>query len=79
MEKVTFTPEDDFNDEVAQFKQWLEQDQLVEKIVEMTDEELNLLTPDQKIEVIKKLYAVRRKLQDTIDWYESDEEESGHE
>ena len=79
MDKVTFTPDDDFNDEVAQFKQWLEEDQLLKKLPELSDDELLLLTSEEKIALIKTLYVLRRKLQDTIDWYESDEEESGHE
>ena len=51
MEKQTFTPDDDFNDEVAQFEQWLAEEFKALEIPELSDEELRLLTEDQKIDL----------------------------
>jgi hypothetical protein len=76
MEKQQFTPDEDFNNEVAAFEQWLAEELATKEIPEMSDEELRLLTPDEKIDLIKSLYAIRRKLQEEIEW---NEEESGHE
>ena len=76
MEKQTFTPDDDFNDEVAQFEQWLAEEFKALEIPELSDEELRLLTEDQKIDLIKSLYVAKRELEEEIEWHE---EESGHE
>ena len=45
----------------------------------MTDDDINLLSEDEKTALIKSQAQIIRKQQDTIDWYEADEEEAGHE
>jgi hypothetical protein len=76
MEKQQFTPGEDFDNEIAAFLQWLAEDTKAKEIPEMSDEELRLLTEDQKIDLIKSLYVAKRELEEEIEWHE---EESGHE
>lgn len=73
------TPGEDFDKEVAQFEQWLAEDQQPTQHIDMTDDDINLLSEDEKTALIKNMAEFIRKQQDTIDWYEADEEESGHE
>ena len=73
------TPGEDFDKEVAQFEQWLAEDRQSKQHIDMTDDDINLLSEGEKTALIKSQGELIRKLQDTIDWYEADEEESGHE
>tara|TARA_R110000822_G_scaffold119712_3_gene252847 strand:- start:5601 stop:5828 length:228 start_codon:yes stop_codon:yes gene_type:complete len=75
MEKQIFTSEDDFKE----IEQWLAQDQQPTQHIDMSDDDLSLMSPDEMIALIKSQAQLIRKQQDTIDWYEADEEESGHE
>ena len=79
MQNPEFTPGEDFDKEVAAFEQWLAQDQLSTQHVDMSDDDLRLLSEDDKIALIKSLYAHISKQQETIDWYEGDDDESGEE
>ena len=65
--------------ELEEIEQWLAQDQLSTQHVDMSDDDLRLLSEDDKIALIKSLYAHISKQQETIDWYEGDDDESGEE
>lgn len=75
----TFTPGEDFDDEMEDFERWLAEDRESKQHIDMSDDDINLLSEDEKTALIKSQAQLIRKLQDTIDWYEADEEESGHE
>jgi hypothetical protein len=79
MENIELTPDEDFNEVMLEFEQWLAQDRLPTQHIDMSDDDINLLSEDEKTALIKSQAELIRKLQDTIDWYEADEEESGHE
>lgn len=61
------------------FERWLAQDRESKQHIDMSDDDINLLSGDEKTALIKSQAELIRKLKDTIDWYEGDEEESGHE
>lgn len=65
--------------ELEEIEQWLAQDQLSTQHVDMSDDDLRLLSEEDKITLIRSLYAQISKQQDTIDWYEGDDDESGEE
>jgi hypothetical protein len=76
---TNLTPGEDFDKEVAQFEQWLAQDQQSKQHIDMSDDDIRLMSVDEMIALIKSQAQLISKQQDTIDWYEADEEEAGHE
>jgi parvulin-like peptidyl-prolyl isomerase len=64
---------------IEELQGWLAQDQEEEQHIDMSDDDINLLSEDEKTALIKSQAQLISKLQDTIDWYEADEEEAGHE
>ena len=79
MENIELIPDDDFNEAMLEFEQWLAEDRLPTQHIDMSDDDLRLLSPEEMIALIRAKDQHICKLQDTIDWYEADEEESGHE
>lgn len=72
MEKQIFTSEDDFKE----IEQWLAQDQLPTQHINMSDDDLRLLSTDELIALIRAKDQHISKLIDDLEWHE---EESGHE
>lgn len=79
MSKQELTPDEDFNEAMIEFEQWLAQDRLPTQHIDMSDDDLRLMSPDEMIALIKSQAQLISKQQKTIDWYEDDEEEAGHE
>ena len=76
MEKQEFTPDEDFNEAMIEFEQWLAQDRLPTQHIDMSDDDLRLLSTDELIALIRAKDQHISKLIDEIEW---NEEESGHE
>lgn len=72
MEKQVFTPEDDFKE----IEQWLAQDRQPTQHIDMSDDDLRLLSTDKLIALIRAKDQHISKLIDDLEWHE---EESGHE
>ena len=69
-------PDDDFNEVVEEFEQWLAQDQHPTQHINMSDDDLRLMSPDELIALIRAKDRHISKLIEEIEW---NEEESGHE
>ena len=69
---VVFTPGEEFDEEVADYLQWLEEDGQPTKHIDMSDDDIRLLTDDQKIALIKAQFVHIKELQDELDHYYED-------
>jgi hypothetical protein len=76
MQNPEFTPDEDFNEAIVEFEQWLAQDRQPTQHINMSDDDLRLLSTDELIALIRAKDQHISKLMDDIEWHE---EESGHE